>query len=360
MKHTVNSILALLLVVSILAACQPIRPPERLPATEEPRTVTVKADEITSKALEGNLLGDPATRKFFLILPPSYATSDKRYPVVYVLPWGDGNPMSNVWGVKTAYEELLNTGSIPEMILDFPDGSNSLGASLFGTSETIGDYNVYLVRELVGFVDANYRTIARRASRGVGGCSNGGEATMNIALKYPGVFSVATVSGGTYDATMVTNPFLRKEMESIHKLPVSTADVRSAMPPVMLWFIQIAGANAPNPENPPLFLDMPFRMSGEKAEIVPEVADKIAAGDAVHAVQGYLQQPLRLRGLLVQHGLYDPYNPTELVRSFDRLLTEQGVEHDYMELKTGHCEHAWEADMLAFMAKHLDFDQPEE
>lgn len=46
---------------------------------------TLKWGEITSPALEGNLLGDPARRSFAVYLPPSYETSQKRYPAFYML-----------------------------------------------------------------------------------------------------------------------------------------------------------------------------------------------------------------------------------------------------------------------------------
>ena len=44
---------------------------------------TLEWGEITSPALEGNLLGDTATRPVAVYLPPSYETSEKRYPVIF-------------------------------------------------------------------------------------------------------------------------------------------------------------------------------------------------------------------------------------------------------------------------------------
>ncbi|MGB4975265.1 MAG: hypothetical protein WBR35_00830, partial [Anaerolineae bacterium] len=52
-----------------------------VPPTATPGKVETKKGEITSQALAGNLLGDPTTREFYVLLPSSYATSDKRYPV---------------------------------------------------------------------------------------------------------------------------------------------------------------------------------------------------------------------------------------------------------------------------------------
>ena len=372
---TILVVSSLSAIVALLAtACQPIQGPSPtptevstptvtetpLPPSEAQITLKLNTEEITSRALEGNLLGDPATRKFYVLVPQDYETTDLRYPVVYVLPWGNSTAGSNVGGFKGAFEKLLGVGEAREMILVFPDGSNKLGASLFRSSPTIGDYETYLVQELVDYVDANYRTLAASESRGLAGCSNGGDATMRVALKYPNIFSVAAPSGGLYDETMEKHELLLLELDNLRKLPESPSEVAYQAPPEVAWYIQTAAGSAPNPDSPPLFLDMPFRIVDGKAEIVPEVSVKIVENDKVHEALRYVEQPSRLRGILIQHALRDPYNPTELVRGFDRLLTEQGVEHEYLEFDTSHCSHPWEETSLRFMSEHLVFDEPEQ
>ena len=57
-------------------------------------------DSITSPALEGNLLGDSATRPLHVLLPPGYADGTLRYPVLYLLAWGDGRPAENALGFR--------------------------------------------------------------------------------------------------------------------------------------------------------------------------------------------------------------------------------------------------------------------
>jgi enterochelin esterase-like enzyme len=214
----VIAILALLAL--ILSACQPV--PAPLPAaTAAPPTATapppppattaptpvaaaptprptvaapqmaVKTDQITSAALAGNLFGDPATRPFYVLLPPSYDASETRYPVVYVLHWFTGDESTLVWKFKAEMDKLLAAGEVEEMILVFPNANNRLLGSMYLSSPTIGDYETYIAQELVGYVDANYRTLAQPASRGITGCSMGGDGAIHLALKYPAVFSVA-------------------------------------------------------------------------------------------------------------------------------------------------------------------------
>ena len=181
----------------------PTATPTSPTATEASPTPAGKIEtaqgKITSKALAGTLLGDPTTRTYRVLLPPSYSASDKRYPVVYVLHWYTGNDLSMVGPMMAPYMSLLRGEKVQEMIFVFPDASNKLGGSQYLSSPTIGDYETYLTQELVDLVDANYRTIPDRNSRGITGCSMGGDGSIGLALKYPNVFSVAAPASGTYD-----------------------------------------------------------------------------------------------------------------------------------------------------------------
>ena len=374
MPRTVRSFPKLILALLILSACSTIQAPAIQTAASVPTALpspTVnsssganlemekKTDKITSQALAGNLLGDPTERTFYIVLPSSYASGEKSYPVVYVLPWGTGEATSNVM-VEYSLRKLLKEGEAQEMILVFPDGANSLGASQFRSSPTIGDYETYIVRELVDYVDTNYRTLAAPESRGIMGCSNGGDATMHLALKYPDVFGVAAPTGGTYDEALERNQILLQELKYTTTLPQDAFEVTRLgdLSPLIAWYIQAAAGTASNPDKPPLYLDMPFRIVAGHGEIVPEVAAKIADHDSMHEAERYVQQPLRLRGILIQHALNDRFTPTEAVRNFEHTLTELGIEHEYKEMDASHCPPEWDSVSLQFMTDHLVFEEP--
>lgn len=89
---------------------------------------------------------------------------------------------------------------------------------------------------------------------------------------------------------------------------------------------------------------MPFRIVNGRGEFVPEVLAKIVETDATHEVRRYLQQPVRLRGILIQRGLYE--TETDLTKSlvnFEQLLTDLGVEHEYVTEEGNHCGYPREA-----------------
>ena len=102
---------------------------------------------------------------------------------------------------------------------------------------------------------------------------------------------------------------------------------------------------------------MPFRIVGDHAEAVPEVFARIMEGDSLHEAQRYINQPVRLNGLLIQHALQDGYNPTDVVRASEAQLTKLGIDHEYVEVDALHCLFDWDGASLKFMSERLAFDQ---
>lgn len=151
-------------------------------------------------------------------LPPSYASQpEKRYPVAYYLhgAWGDETNWLNPGRLAQTLDSLVATG-MPEMIVVMPDGDDGF----YTTWNFLGDwpgcrrnrppnaepadtycvpwphYDDYIARDLVGFVDRRYRTIADRRHRGIAGLSMGGFGAVTLALAYPDVFSAAASHSG--------------------------------------------------------------------------------------------------------------------------------------------------------------------
>ncbi|GAK55921.1 esterase [Candidatus Vecturithrix granuli] len=348
---TLITILAVMTLTAVPAAPQS--------ATPTPRpTVEMKLETITSQALTGNLFGDPAERTVYILLPPGYAASDRRYPVVYVMPWGRGEPSENAQGFKWTMETLLRDGEIEEMIIVVPDGTNKFGMGLLMSSSTLGDYETYATQEVVAYVDTHYRTLATRDSRGLAGCSNGGTTSMRLGFKYPTVFSVVAATGGAWDYSPELWPSDVEPLHQLKELPRNLSDLHIGETGMIRWYLLMAAAAAPNPDNPPFYCEMPFRTVDGRAEFVPEVLARIFEFeiDAAHEARRYVQQPVRLRGILLRYGAYDHEIPILSVHSFVQVLTELGIEHEYVEEKSGHCDSGWEEPLLKYMSDKLVFE----
>jgi enterochelin esterase-like enzyme len=334
---------------TVAPAVQPIPSPQ--PAT--PTAVAAsRFDEvsITSQALAGNLLGDPAERKVYVVLPPGYDTSGKRYPVLYVMPWGNGDPTDNAFNFRLTMDMLVRLGEIPGLIVVVPDGTNKLQASQFRSSPTIGDYETYVRQEVVNYVDAHYRTLPARESRGLAGCSNGASASMRLGLKYPNVFSAVAATDGGYDDSLEVWPSDVKEVQDLKKLPTDISDLN--FHELTGWYIEAAAGTASDPNNPPFYCEMPFRIVDGRGEFVPEVIAKIVDHDAAHEARRYVQQPVRLRGILIRHGSWDT-DYSLSVHKFEQLLTDLGIEHQYEEEEADHCGSLWEQASLKYMSDKL-------
>ena len=231
---------------------------------------------------------------------------------------------------------------------------------MYHSSPTIGDYEAYVAQELVQEIDATYRTLPERTSRGITGCSMGGDGSIYLALKYPSVFSVAAPVSGGYDSSGDSDSsgagdvLLEGVTEFLENPPKDLNDAQ-AIPGEIQMVLAWAAATASNPDKPPFYMDMPFELVNGKAQLVPEVIDKMTASDPVDELDRYLAQPERLSAILIYHGNRDPRTAVEQARNFDKLLTDRGVEHEYLEAIAGHCDFGYlgYVPVVKFMSDHL-------
>ena len=163
----------------------------------------VRVDFIDSPALRDNALGDPAVRPVAVYLPPGYdPQGSKRYPVLYVLHGYTGDVAALLGGrpwetnVVQWADRLVVERTMPPALLVIVDGFTRLGGSQYVDSIHNGDYSTYVVRDVIGHVDANYRTIASDGGRAVLGKSSGGFGSMYLCMERPGVFSAFASHSG--------------------------------------------------------------------------------------------------------------------------------------------------------------------
>ena len=154
------------------------------------------------------------TIPFRVYLPPSYSTqTTKRYPVIYHLHGAGAKYTSGTDKIETPYAAYMASGKLPESIIVFPDGNlDSFWANSYDGSVLI-ETNV--IKELVPYIDATYRTIATRESRAIQGFSMGGFGAMEYAVKFPSLFGTAV---GLDGALTVYSDLLRVHPEIILKM----------------------------------------------------------------------------------------------------------------------------------------------
>ena len=245
--------------------------------------------KVHGKALEGNLMGESAEPEVSIYLPPSYgADRSRRYPVVYLLHGYTGTDLGYFGPtgrqLHVIAERVFASGAAKEMILVMPNCMNAYGGCMYSNSVTAGNWESYVAEDLVAYVDSHYRTIPARASRGLAGHSMGGYGTLRIAMKRPDVFSAiyalssCCLNEGTVRPPRDGAPSAAESIKSIEQAR-GNRGAQGTLARAAAW--------APNPANPPLFLDLPTR----GGEVQPQVAVKWAANSPVAMLDQYVAQP---------------------------------------------------------------------
>ena len=235
------------------------------------RPAIVQRITIHGTALEGNLEGDADDRDAIVFLPPSYEQSrTRRYPVVYALHGYSigAEQWTHEIHVPQTIEGAFAKGT-HEMIVVLPDSKTVHNGSMYSSSVTTGDFENYVARDVVSYIDAHYRTIASRESRGLVGHSMGGYGATRIGMKHADVFGSLYImspcclsprgSGGGRGAP--GGNAANDEALAAVKTPADSAK----LPFGLRAQLASAAAWSPNPKNPPLYLDLPI---GDNAQAV--------------------------------------------------------------------------------------------
>lgn len=305
-------------------------------------------ETVHSPALEGNPLGDAATRRVPVYLPPGYDPRGARYPVVFLLAGftGRGTMMLNdsLWdeNIQERMDRLIQEGRARPMILVMPDGSTRYGGSQYLNSAATGRYEDHLL-ELVAYIDQRYPTIPDRNFRGVAGKSSGGYGAMRLGMRHPEVFGlVADHSGDKYfelcykpDFPKFLSYFARVGEQGLREMLAAPGRVRPKSGDFFaaLNVCAMASCYSPNPAAP-LGFDLP--LDPVTGELRPEVWARWEACDPVNLVEQYAEALGSLRLLFFDCGTRDEYHLHYGARIFARRLEQRGLPFVHEEFDDGH------------------------
>lgn len=199
---------------------------------------TTQSISVASAALGGR------RQPVIVYLPPGYAQHPtKRYPVFYLLHGFPGRPAAFLQTVRMGVVEdiLLAKHKIRPVILVMPFGSTGTFADkewANGIGRNEG-WETFVARDLVGAIDARYRTIRSGNGRALGGLSEGGYGALNIGLHHPGEFTVLESWSGYMRADNAhsifhSQPRLLAFNSPLAELPRRAAALRAAG--TFVWF----------------------------------------------------------------------------------------------------------------------------
>lgn len=310
------------------------------------RPATVEHIKVHGKALEGNLERNAEDRDVLVILPPSYQADPKRrYPVVYALHgyFIGAQQWSQEIHVPQTVEGAFAQGA-QEMIVVLPDSKTVHNGSMYSSSVTTGDFEAFVARDLVSYVDAHYRTIARRESRGLAGHSMGGYGATRIGMKYPDVFSSLYIMS---PCCLSARAAPRAEDEAALAAVKSVEDsAKLPFPPRSS--LAAAAAWSPNPAKPPLYLDLPF---GDARQAV---LAKWAANAPLAMIDQYVGNLRRYSAISIDVGDQDSLKAdTERLHG---VLDSYGIANSfevYSGTHTSHVAFRIQDKLIPFFGKNL-------
>jgi S-formylglutathione hydrolase FrmB len=355
-----------LALAALCALCVFVQPahsqsPEAAPPAKklpELRPNGAKYERITvhGASLVGNLEGDSPDRQVSIYLPPSYAkASTRRYPVLYLL-HGFTDSDARWFGlqgkhfvnVQDAVDRAYAAGA-RELIIVMPDAFTKYQGSMYSSSAETGNWEAFVTRDLVAYVDKHYRTLAQRASRGLAGHSMGGYGTMRLGMKYPQMFaSIYALSPCCMGANLEPNADAMAKADKVQ----SDADIAAA-DFVTKAMLASGAAWSPNPTKSPRFFDLPIA----NGKAVPDVIAMWAANAPLAMVPQYIPSLKSFAAIAFDAGDQDT-GIAATVRTLDQMLSGYGIAHTaeiYQGNHIDHIEQRLETKVLPFFSEHLKF-----
>ncbi len=334
------------------------------PVVPGAKAVAVEQIKVHSKSIEGNLEGETADRSVIVFLPHSYAENQhRRYPVVYALHgyFIGAEQWSHEIHVPQTIEGAFGTGS-NEMIVVLPDSKTIYLGSMYSSSMTTGDFENFIAHDLVEYIDAHYRTIPERASRGLVGHSMGGYGASRIGMKHADVFgalyimSPCCLSPMTGGGPGPSDGMKDRVIASEKKVAAvkSPAELAAQSPGFAAAQFATAAAWAPNPKNPPLYFDL----STKDGVPQPEVMAKLAANAPLVFVDQYIGSLKKYRAIAMDVGDQDGLRVD--AGKLHSVLDNYGIANSfeiYAGTHTSAVADRFQNHVLPFFSKNLCFTE---
>jgi enterochelin esterase-like enzyme len=356
-----------------------------------------RVDEINLKSagVDLNILGDTTSKKVLVYLPPSYNDSDKSYPVVYFLT-GYGSEVDLMFnkGLKINHylDEASKSGKIEEMILVVATSKIRLNyqkmekspytwGAFYEDSPVTGHWESFITKELVPFIDSNYRTIEKRESRVISGHSMGGSGALNVGLRNPELFAhIYSISSAVIGIQNLETSWMFESEKVIHKAldlieEISTPNCGlSEYKNVLGNFIEndslfngnvilsfaYGSAYLGNSALQAPYFKYPFEKVNGKIvrneETWREWQNKLT--DFEPLLENYKKKNLVMENIIIEFGCNDKNKLTQGNQGLSTLLYAYGIPHEFRFYKGGHgaLNERLRQFMFPYLSQHLSFN----
>ncbi len=300
-----------------------------------------------SQVLRDNPLGDPTGRDVHVYLPPGHDEGNcQGLPLILLLAGFAGRSRGmlgdNLYApaIDDRMDTLIAEGC-PKAVLALPDCSTALGGSQYLNSPATGQYQDYLVQEIIPWLKD--RLGLHRV--GVAGKSSGGYGALRLGMLAPdSIDAVACHSGDCYfeygyipdipkaAVTLKQAGSIQNFLQDFHK-----QEKKSSSQIMALHILCNAACYSPSPQGPyglDQGYDLPFDL--DTGAYRPEVFERWLQQDPYRMVADHTEALQSLRLLFVDVGAHDEFNLQLGARLLHQRLQDLGIAHQYQEFADGH------------------------
>jgi len=314
-------------------------------------------------SLEGNFLGDSPDREVNIYLPPGYTENQNyAYPVIYLLHGFLGT--HDYWlqlspdlyhDIQSSLDNLYVRGEIQPMIVVMPNSYNKWHGSWYVNSIATGNWEDYIVEDLVEYMDTNYRTLPHKDSRGIGGYSMGGTGSFKLAMKHPDIYSaIFSISAGaiSFEHSTLSPAYKDYLIQAANETDASEFDQWYWRKQVM---VASAAAFAPDTTSPPFYGIFPV---DEEGVLIDSIWSKWLEHDPYTIYGSYIENLQQLDSIWIECGTLDDLYDSNLILylALDSAGLTNAIWDEYDGNHGTHTGQRVEEKLLPYFSEILDGD----
>ncbi len=222
---------------------------------------------------------------------------------------------------------------------------------MYSSSVTTGDFEKFIVHDLVAYIDAHYRTIPNRTSRGLVGHSMGGYGASRIGIKHAEVFGTLYIMSPCCLSPRPAGSVKPEDEKPLEA--VKTPEDSAKLPFFVRAQLATAAAWSPDPKNPPLYLDLPVKDGVMQTDVLA----KWTANAPLAFVDQYIGNLRQYRAIALDVGDQDRLRTD--TEKLHQVLDKYGIPNSfeiYHGTHTSAVADRFQNHVLKFFSQNLCFE----
>jgi S-formylglutathione hydrolase FrmB len=272
--------------------------------------------------------------------------------------------------LKLLMDKAIETKKIRPVILVLPNSKTKFGGSFYTNSALTGNWSDFIAKDVIEYIDKNFRTIPNRDNRALSGHSMGGNGALKIAMLNPEVFSmVYAMSPGVLDWSndftidsqafkRIFAPTIKEDVQSILNNFEGEGDFDAFYATVL---INMGRAYAPSSDTANFGANYPITYDGDKPTINEETKKIWEKNFPTNMIETHLPALQSYKAVKIDWGRNEQFDhiPTTAL-AFSKKLEANGIEHFAEEYigdhvnKLGGFDGRIYMDMLPFFEMYFD------